>query len=189
MSCCPSFLLGGAGAHMSIHGVVSNDKFIVQHLTDIYLGESTTHEDPRAYRIAKIFTLLHHARQSLDDYYENIPAVATPTTPADDFPIARPCFFPYPTKFKEYRAGGDAESGYTEFEYTDVPVADTDNVTFFAKVKSEPLGQDLAVKFVDRYGVEAHELLAKEGMAPRHLYCGSLDGEKDVRGNANCDTG
>ena len=34
---------------------------------------------------------------------------------------------------------------------------------------------------VDRYGAEAHELLAKEGMAPQLLYCGTLDGENDVR--------
>ena len=95
--------------------------------------------------------------------------------------VPLPCFFPYPTKFKERQAGTDAKAEYKQFKYIDVPDADPTNVTFFAEVTSEPPGQRLVIKFVDRYGVEAHDLLAQENMAPRLLYCGSLDGENDVR--------
>ena len=221
MSCCPSFLLGGTGAHLSIHGAVLNDKFIVQHLTDVYVGEATTYEDTRAYHIAKVFTSLRRARETLDEYYKGIlnpiavtapaapaddPPVTAPTTPADGSPVITPttpaddhtvttstspadayplpCFFPYPTRFKEYLAGTDREPKFTEFEYIDVPDADAANVTFFAKVRSGSPDRELVVKFVDRYGMEAHELLAREGMAPRLLYYGSLDGTNDVRNSA-----
>lgn len=37
------------------------------------------------------------------------------------------------------------------------------------------------IKFVERYGVEPHDILASEGMAPKLLYCGLLDGKTDVR--------
>ena len=73
------------------------------------------------------------------------------------------------------------ESTITEFEYIDAFRADPTNVTFLAKVKSPDSDRKLVVKFVDRYGVGAHELLAKEGMAPKLLYCGLLDGNDDVR--------
>ena len=39
----------------------------------------------------------------------------------------------------------------------------------------------MVIKFVNRYGVETHQLLADEKMAPQLLYCGPLDGINDVR--------
>jgi len=175
---------------LSVYGAVHTDKFAVQHLTDIHLGEATTYEDSRAYHIAKFFTSLRRARETLDEYYEGIlESVAvptTPTTPADRSLIPRRCFFPYPTRFKEHQAGTDAETKITEFEYVDVPDADPTNVTFFAQVRSESPVRELVVKFVDRYSVKAHELLAEEGMAPGLLYYGTLDGGNDVR---NCAEG
>ena len=114
---------------------------------------------------------------ALDEYYDqvsrdlDIPALV-PNKP-------HPRFFPHPTRFKEYRAEVDAESEWTEFEYIDIPRADPTNVTFVAKVKSSD--RKLVIKFVEQYGVEAHQLLADAGMAPRLLYCGLLDGRCDVR--------
>ena len=46
---------------------------------------------------------------------------------------------------------------------------DPANITFIAKVKTSNQGS--VIKFVTRYGVEAHEL-AGEGMASRLLHCG-----------------
>ena len=182
MSCCPSFLLAGAGPHLSVYGVVKTDKFIVQHLTDIHLGQATTYEDQRAHRIAKVFFSLRRARETLDDYYRAI-GVPTPVgRPAPDSKpenIPLPCFFPYPAEF----TGPGAEP--TEFEYIDVPDADPTNVTFFAEVIEPGPRRKLVVKFVDRYGVEAHETLAEKGMAPRLLYYGTLDGRNDLRASGN----
>ena len=73
----------------------------------------------------------------------------------------------------------NTERNWIDFEYIDVPRLDPSNVTFIVKVKSSD--RKLVVKFVQRYGVEPHELLATEGMAPRLLYCGLLDGKTDAR--------
>lgn len=67
----------------------------------------------------------------------------------------------------------------TEFGYIDAPSADRTSVTFVAEAK--PSGQKLMIKFVEQYGVEAHELLAGEGIVHRPLYFGLLDGESDAR--------
>lgn len=176
---------------MDVYGAVHTDKLVVQHLIGVRLGEITTHGEARAYHIAKVFASLRRGLGTLDKYYGAIPTSVTvpptPTTPAECFLFPRPCFFPYPTKFKEPQAGAaqDAETEFTEFEYVDVASGDPTNVTFFAKAKSGGSSSDrqLVVKFVERYGVDAHDLLAKEGMAPRLLYCGSLDGSDDTR---NC---
>ena len=89
-------------------------------------------------------------------------------------------FFPYPTKFREHQTGTGAETEFTKFEYTNVPNAVPTNVTVFAKVKSELSDREPVVRFVDRYGVEARELLVKEKMMSRLLYCGTLNGEHDA---------
>ena len=179
--CCPAFLLAGGGAYLSILGAVYTDKFVVQRLTDIkWIGEATTHEDRRVYRLAKLFTSLRLAVKALDEYYgrvsedQGIPALI-PDKP-------HPRFFPYPTSFEEYPTKADQEPKCTEFMYIDTFRADPTNVAFLAEVESS--GQKLVIKFVDRYGVEAHELLAAAFMAPPLLYCGQLDGKSDVRGGA-----
>lgn len=150
---------------------------IFQHLIDIHIGEMISHEDARVYHIAKVFTSLRRALNTLNEYYESISAVAP--TPANSSLSSRRFFSPHPTRFKEH--GSDEGTEFTEFEYVDVPDVTYLSLTFFAKVTSGSSDRELVVKFVDRYGVEAHELLAKEGMAPRLLYCGLLDGENDVR--------
>ncbi|KAF9644586.1 hypothetical protein BDM02DRAFT_3102661 [Thelephora ganbajun] len=177
---CPSFLLAGGGNRLSILGAIHTDKFIVQQLTDIYIGEATTHEDTHIFHLAKVFTSLRRARATLDEYYDGILHQGTTSANPQRNPlIPRRCFFPYPTKFKEYRVGTGAGSQFTEFKYIDLPDADPANVTFFVQVKLSD--RKLVVKFVDRYGVEAHEFMAKAGMAPQLLYCGLLDGENDLR--------
>ena len=138
---------------------------------------ATTHHQSRVDHLARVFGSLRLALAALREYYDqvsrdsNIPPLVTNEP--------HPRFFPYPTRFKEYRAEADAESEWTEFEYINIPRADPTNVTFVAKAKSS--GRKLVIKFVEKYGVEAHQLLADAGMAPQLLYCGLLDGEWDVR--------
>jgi len=158
---------------------VYTDKFVVQRLTDIkWIGEATTHEDRRVYRLAKVFTSLRLAVEALGEYYESVSK--DQDIPALVLNEPHPRFFPYPTSFEEYPTKADHEPKCTEFRYIDAFSADSTNVTFLAEVKSS--GQKLVIKFVDRYGVEAHQLLADASMAPLLLYCGQLDGKKDVRG-------
>ena len=159
-------------------GAVYTDKFIVQQLIDIpWIGEASVHEDVRAISIARVFTSLRLAVTALDKYYGQV--WEDPYTPIYAPPRPHPRLFPYPTKFDKFPTSANTGSECTEFEYIDAFSADPTNVTFLARVKSS--NQKLVVKFVDRYGVEAHQLLADEGMAPRLLYCGLLDGKNDVR--------
>ena len=132
------------------------------------------------------------------EYYQgiNLPTQVEdpiPSSEAED--IALPCFFPHPTKFKEHQATTPIElkephatehtkskvTEFTEFKYINVPDADPTNVTFFAEVVEHKPRRKLVIKFVDRYGTEAHETLAEKGMAPQLLYYGALDGEEDLR--------
>jgi hypothetical protein len=180
--CCPSFLLVGGGAHFFILGAVWTDKFIVQPLVDVgFAGDPSVYEDGRVYKIARIFQSLKLAIDTLEEYYHKINKCKNLEL-KDGNP--HPRFFPYPTTFSEY---GTAEpQKVVEFSYIGGPRADPTNVTFFAKDSS---GRKLAVKFVNRYGVEAHRVLAEKGMAPQLLYCGLLDGENDVRDLKNGDGG
>ena len=147
----------------------------------MWVGEASTQEDTRLYQLARIFTSLCRALVALDKYYDQI--WNDNSIPALEPDKPHPRLFPYPTKFQEYRAEvdaksktadagsttADAESRTTEFEYIDAFRADPTNVTFLAKVKPSDSDWKLVVKFVDRYGVEAHELLANAEMAPKLL--------------------
>jgi len=114
---------------------------------------------------------------ALDEYYGQV--LQDPNIPALVINEPHPRFFPYPTKFEEWNPVANVKPTCTEFEYIDAFRADPTNLTFLAKVKSS--GQKLVIKFVGRYGTEAHQLLADAKMAPRLLYCGRLDGKRDVR--------
>ena len=169
MCCCPTFIVAGSGPFLAILGAVFTDRFIVQALTDLMpCMEATIYSADRTHRLAKVFTALSSARRSLEEYYMKF--LRTEPEPP---PNLNRRFFPYPTSFRE-----DATS-MTEFEYIAPFRDDSTNITFLAKTTSEP-SRKLVVKFVDRYGVGPHELLAHDGMAPRLLFCGSLDGNTHV---------
>ena len=138
---------------------------------------ATTHQQARVDHLARVFGSLRLAIGALDGYYGRVSE--DPNIPTLVLNEPHPRFFPHPTRFKEYRAEADAELKWTEFEYIDSPCAGLTDVTFIAKVKSSD--RKLVIKFVEQYGVEAHQLLADAGMAPRLLYCGLLDGKCDVR--------
>ena len=174
--CCPSFLLSGAGPYLCILGIVFTDKLIVQRLTDImWVGRATYLEGSHIYRLARIFESLRFALAELDGYYSRV--LQDPNIPALILNEPHPRFFPYPTKFREYCA--EANGAVTEFEYINASCMDPTNVSFTARVKSS--GQKLFIRFVEKYGAAAHQLLANAGMAPRLLYCGLPDGTDDVR--------
>ena len=130
-------------------------------------------EDGRVYKVARIIQSLKLALGTLEGYYHEINKNRN-LEPKPNKP--HPRFFPYPTMFFEYGTTGPQE---VKFSYIGSPRTDPTNSTFFAK--DETSNRKLVVKFVGQYGVDAHELLAGKGMAPRLLYCGLLDGKHDVR--------
>ena len=131
-------------------------------------------------RLARVFYALRLAVEALDEYYDQVSKDQDVPKLVRDEP--HPRFFPHITRFVEHCSLA-TERKWIEFEYIDVPRVDATNVTFIGQVKSSD--RKLVIKFVGRYGVEAHDLLASKGMAPRLLYCGLLDGNSDVRHGEN----
>ncbi|KAK0209775.1 hypothetical protein IW262DRAFT_1281192 [Armillaria fumosa] len=170
--CCPTFVLAGGGPYLCVLGVVWTDRFIVQRLTDImWVGEATTYEDAHLYRLSRIFTALRDCQQTLHTFYDGIKdridLDLIPNKP-------HPRYFPYPDSFHEFQSRTK-----TKFKYLDVLESDSTNVTFLAQTTSDD--RKLIVKFVDRYGDNAHTCLAAKKMAPGLLFCGLLNGIDDVR--------
>ena len=145
----------------------------------MWIGVATPQEEGRLYRLARVFYALRLAIAALDDYYDQISKDEQIPKLVDNEP--HPRLFPYPTEFEEYTPNSSetAQSSPIRFKYINFPSTADTNVTFIAKVESQ--NRELVVKFVERYGVEAHDLLASKGMAPRLLYCGHPDGKHDVR--------
>lgn len=59
-----------------------------------------------------------------------------------------------------------------EFEYLGYLEAGSDSVTLHAKTKN--LAREIVVKFVERYSVRAHRMLAEKDLAPRLLHYGPV---------------
>ena len=143
----------------------------------MWAGEATTWEDARVYRLSRIFESLRLAVAALDEYYDQVSK--DPNIPAlvDNEP--HPRFSPHPTRFREYSAEATVEPKWIEFEYIDACGSLPTDLTFIGKVKS--LDRKLVIKLVNRYGFQAHRLLADVGMTPQLFYCGLLDGKTDIR--------
>ena len=139
----------------------------------MWIGEATTCEDAHVFRLSQIFGALQLAVEDLGNYYDRVSK--DPGILPLVYNQPHPRFFPHPTGFM---VENGARPQWTKFEYIDACSSLPTNVTFIAKVKSSD--QKLVVKFVERYGVQAHQLLADAGMAPRLLYCGPLDGEINI---------
>ncbi|KAH8091693.1 hypothetical protein BXZ70DRAFT_1011097 [Cristinia sonorae] len=162
-SCCPTFILATAGAWLTILGFVvtgSPIEVVAQPLADIlWLGEATPYEDTHVYNVARVFNALRRCLDELEAYYRGLtlPPTSSPT----------PASFPYPTVYTH----DDAE---VRFKYVQRLQDSASSIIFLAETEDE--ASKLVVKFVDRYGADAHRLLANAGYAPALHYFGSLDG-------------
>ncbi|TBU36363.1 hypothetical protein BD309DRAFT_878497 [Dichomitus squalens] len=157
---CPSFIISIAGPWVNVCGAVFTTLPIVHRLTDyIWLGRSRTIDDGHILRVARVFYALRRALQALETYYEELPFSPDDAT-GRFFPLATSCIL----------EGGEK----LEFTY-ELPLKGDDPscVAFLVADKSDR-GHKLVVKFVERYGKEAHELLAQHGRAPTLLYCGDV---------------
>lgn len=126
-------------------------------------------EDKNLYRVAQIFSSLREALRELDGFYDGLEKQDLKLVKGEPHPR----FFPYHTTFTDYTS-----KAIEEFEYLTL-LTPSIKSPFLVKLKSS--GQMAVVKFVARYGAEAHQLLAEVGVAPRLLFCGSTDGRDDVR--------
>jgi len=131
---------------------------------------SQTFEDEHLYRIAQVFDSLRGALLELDEFYSELDRQDLKLVEGNPHPR----FYPYSTTFTN-----PASKTTEEFEYLRPLVLQSTKSPFLVKLKSS--GEMAVVKFVARYGVGAHQLLAEAKMAPRLLFYGSIDGQRDIR--------
>ena len=168
--CCPTFIIAGGGPYLAILGAIFREHFVVQRLTGLeWLGMGRVFEDDHLYRIAQIFHSLRGALRSLDTFYDELKQKDLELVRGQ--PHAR--FYPCYTTFTDHKTKHPVE-----FEYLR-PLTRSQKSPFLVKLKSS--GETAVVKFVARYGAEAHQFLAEAGLAPRLHFCGSIDGRDDVR--------
>ncbi|KZT70608.1 hypothetical protein DAEQUDRAFT_750287 [Daedalea quercina L-15889] len=163
---CPSFIISVAGPWISISGAIMTTAPIVQRLTEYtWLGRGLAINDARIWRVARMLFALRRAINALRDWYTEMAVPANPSSRL--FPLATSCTLP----------GGAT----LEFRY-EKPLMGLDPscATFLVRVVSSPdsekysVGRRMVVKFVEAYGRDAHELLARNGFAPELIYYGDV---------------
>ncbi|KAJ7596060.1 hypothetical protein C8J56DRAFT_1043162 [Mycena floridula] len=162
--CCPTFIVGIAGPWLVILGAAFPGFPIVQRLTDyIWLGISAVGDEAQVDRVAHI---LHALKGSVDDlrlYYEALePKPLTANTP-------HPRFFPSITSYSR-------DGIIVNFSYIAPLEPESACIIFLAQ---EDEGRQVVVKFVHRYGLQVHQLLAQVGLAPQLFYFGPIEGAVD----------
>ena len=135
---------------------------IVQRLTDyIWTGVHSTLNDNHYNRVARIMNSLKRGVEELRSYYIGLDPI--PLRSGD----IHPRFFP---SIHAYR---DDQARIVAFKYTRPLENDPTCVTFCATTL-EDSPKAIVVKFVQRYGADAHRCLAEKGFAPRLLYHGPV---------------
>jgi hypothetical protein len=142
---------------MVVLGAVFVEFPVIQPLTDyIWLGVHPS-ADGQLLRVARVLLALRGALQSLDRFYAQLSISVDPTAPTD---LAR--FFSHLLSFPTVH-------GDVKFEYV-IKLADESPTRAIFKAKIVGGGDHIVVKFVQTYGLAAHQLLAAHNLAPRLLY-------------------
>jgi len=161
-TCCPTFLLATAGPWFTILGAVFTDKWIVQRLTDfIWVGLDATLNEPHYNRVARIMHSLRRNVEKLREYYVRLKIVPSGLNDL------------HPRYFPSIRAYRDENDRIVEFKYIQPLEIESTCVTFLARTTTNA-SKPVVVKFVQRYGEEAHRLVAKENLAPQLFYYGKI---------------
>ena len=141
---------------------------VIQRLTNyIWVGLHSVLSESHITDLARILFALKMSLKKLTAYYKNLQPTGNP---------AGTRYFPSITAFCQ-----EKDKVIVEFEYVGYLENGPDCVTLRARTLT---GRDIVVKFVERYGRNAHQILADAGLAPGLLYCGSphlKDGEPSYR--------
>ncbi|KAH9960083.1 hypothetical protein BJV74DRAFT_954596 [Russula compacta] len=166
-SCCPAFIVGLAGPWIVIMGAVITSRVIVQRLSSYeWLGCSRILDDKQVFVAAR---LLYALRQGIDDlkaYYGTLETLSV--IPGH----IHPRFCPFISSFHDALTGS-----VVDFTYVAPLEFDPRSVTF--KAIRQDTSETIVVKFVRRYGKEAHEWMAEHGQAPRLIRFEELGPEYD----------
>ena len=169
----PTLLVVIIGPYAGVWGAYRHYMTVIEPLTDlIHCGISPSRGNSFAgpLKLARLFLALRNATASLQLYYEmlmnNRKLLKENTFPPDVF-ASEPCthFFPC---FREIQVNGIAE----RLVYEEVIGPITERLVYVAK---RPNQEDVIVKFSEQYGVNVHEILANEDLAPKLYYAQKLD--------------
>lgn len=166
MCFCPSFIISVAGPWINISGAILTTAPIVQRLTEyIWLGRGIAINDARIWHVARMFYALRRALNALRDWYTEMQVPADLSSRL--FPLATSCALP-----------GGASFGFKYEKPLKGP--DPSCATFLVRIvsSSDPekysVDRRMVVKFVETYGKDAHELLARNDFAPELIYYGDV---------------
>ena len=132
------------------------------------IESSLAKDDQRLQRIAQVFTPLPNALRGLDEYYGKL---EKQTKLVDR--VLCPRFYPHCTTFLDFASKTTQEFSYIK------PLTESAKSPFLVKIKSSD--EIAMVKPVARYGAGAHQLLADSQTTSRLRFCGSIDGQDDIR--------
>lgn len=158
-TCCPTFLVAFGGPWLVVMGSIFTDKLICQNLTDmIRLGfdRALLYEDCLR-SAARVLYALERGLIRLQEYYSSLP-----TTQLD--PLSG--FFPSATSYYD-----KVQQAQVRFQYVKYLEDSSTCVTLLARTADK---KDIVVKFVERYGQDAHLFLAERCCAPTLLYFGPI---------------
>ncbi|KAG9086361.1 hypothetical protein FS749_003688 [Ceratobasidium sp. UAMH 11750] len=158
--CCPSLLVAIAGPWMAILGAVFLDRPVVQPLTHfLWIGHDPARPSELEY-LARVFHCISSARGELEEFYRNVP---TPRSELDRF-------LPYITHYTD-PTGHRVQFAYLK-ALSGTRSANNKSI-FLAETRGEDPPKKIVIKFVRTYNADAHNLLAKAGLAPLLLYDGT----------------
>ncbi|KAG1747833.1 uncharacterized protein EDB91DRAFT_1035962, partial [Suillus paluster] len=144
---CPAFLIAQAGSWLAVLGTVLTEKCVIQRLMDyIWILAYPAFNDDQVLQIGYV---LYARRESRKE-----PPYDTSR------PVAHAHFFPTPDI---YICNSNSHLG-----------RHPSCVTYLAKtVEDHPI--NVVLKFVTRYGEDAHKVMAEAGFEPKILYCGQIN--------------
>ena len=144
-SSAPCFLIEIVGTHLAIYGAVYGGCVAVDRLTPGLWLAFQPNNRPAMERLARTLKALKRALGELDKYYRTVALQSVSHDPKF------PCFCTYKTDEQEFTIT------YTE---------EIKNHVFRGTTNT---GNKVVVKFVVKYGSDAHKACAKAGFAPRLL--------------------
>jgi hypothetical protein len=163
ISCCPTFLIAIAGPWICILGAVFVDKVVIQELTDFIWIGGDPYNDDKLKSVTRMLTAVGDGISELEDFYSKLTLRNPRPDPQRFFPFIRHYF------------DGDR---IVKFSYMAYLTRSHSKPIFLAKtepVDGQKSGQDVVIKFVQRYNAEAHRILAEIGRAPELFYCSGED--------------
>ena len=158
-TCCPTFLVASGGTRLAILGGIITHTPIYQDLTPIIrIGMDKALDDAHILNTARILHALGRNVAKLKQYYEDLPSTIR---------VDQNGYFPSIETYYEMHGTE------VRFEFIKPLESSSACVTFLAKTIEAP-PKSVVVKFVQRYGKDAHTLLAQHNFAPQLFYFGPI---------------